>query len=87
MVQLVHQWLSAREDPTIHALFRPRDWMSQLLLSVHRNPTEVGSDASEGVDLLDRAEQGKQAKCPFSPVLYLGCRQRAQIKGGSSHIK
>lgn len=36
--------------------------MSQLLLSRHHNHEEVGSDASEGADLLDRAEQGQAGK-------------------------
>lgn len=44
--------------------------MSLLPLSVRHNPTEVGSDASEGVDLLDRAEQGQAGEasllsCPL----------------------
>jgi hypothetical protein len=52
--------------------------MSQLVFSIHWNPEEVVSNASEGMDLL--AGQGKKAKnkrsllsCP-----YIGFKQKVK---------
>jgi hypothetical protein len=41
--------------------------MSQLVFSRHQNAKEVGSNASEGMDLLARQEQaGKEQNLPAS---------------------
>lgn len=42
------------ESPRSQYLLRPRDWMSQLVFSMHWNPEEVGSDAREETDGLAR---------------------------------
>jgi hypothetical protein len=45
--------------------------MSQLVFKIHQNPEEVGSKASEGVNLRVRASrQGKNSF--FFHVLYIG---------------
>lgn len=45
--------------------------MSQLVFSIQWNPKEVGSDASEELDMLARREQAKN-KTSFPQVLYIG---------------
>lgn len=35
-------------------------WITQLVFSMHQNPDDVGSNASEGVDLLGRVGGGRQ---------------------------
>lgn len=63
--------------------------MSQLAFSTHWNPEEVGSNASEGMDLLKRREQaGKEQSFLLLHHLYrLPADGMAQIKGGSSYFK
>ena len=65
--------------------------VSQLVFSVCWNPKEAGSNASEGMDVLARQEQGeKEQKLPFSVSLYrLPAEGMAQthITYVSLHIK
>jgi hypothetical protein len=39
------------EGPRIQELFSSCGWMAQLVLSIHWNPKEVGSNVSEEMDL------------------------------------
>ena len=57
--------------------------MTPLVFSRCGNPEEVGSNASEGLDLLARGEQtGKEQKLPSFMSLYrLPAEGMAQIKG------
>lgn len=51
---------------------------------------EVGSNASEGLDLVLRQEQaGKEEKLPSSMALILGFRQKVwpRFEGVSSHLQ
>ena len=65
--------------------------MSQLVFSICWNPEEVGSNASEGMDLLARQEKQAKTKsisllpCPF--IVSLPAEGMAQIKYVSSHLK
>lgn len=63
--------------------------MSQLVFSRHWNPKEVVSNASEGIDLLQRQEQaGKEQNLPSSMSIYSLLEEgMAQIRGVSSHLK
>lgn len=63
--------------------------MTPLVFSRCGNPEEVGSNASEGLDLLARGEQtGKEQKLPsFMALDRLPAKDMAQIKGVSSHLK
>ena len=58
--------------------------MSQLVFSLHQNPEEVGSNASEGMDLLGRLRASRQGESFLLPCPHIGV---VQIKGGSSHLK
>ena len=64
-------------------------WISQLVFSVHWNPEEVGSNASERMDLLAGKEHlGKEQKLPSSMSLYnLSGESMTQIRGGCSQLK
>lgn len=59
--------------------------MSQLVFSIHWNPDEVGSKASEGMDLLTRGGQASEEQnLPSSKPLYrLPAEGVAQIGGMS----
>lgn len=60
--------------------------MSQVFLSLHQDPREVGCDVSEGME----HSESKQAStsffltCPFHRLPGGGV---AQIQGGSSYLK
>jgi len=63
-----------------------------LVFSIHQNPKEVGSNASEGVDLPLRVRASRQRakrRQSLLPSPYLGLPAEgvAQIKGGSSCLK
>jgi hypothetical protein len=47
----------------------------QLVFSIHGNPKEAGSNASEGVDVLGRAKASRQKASFLLRVLYIGCQQ------------
>ena len=88
VVQLVQQWLSTTEGPRIQQLFSPCSWMPQLLFSMCWNPEEVGSNASEGMDLPARQEQAKRASSLLPCPLYRQSAEGgAQITGKFSHLK
>jgi hypothetical protein len=75
--------------------------MSKLVFSIHRNPEEVGSDASEGLDLPVRGRAHRQrTKASSFKALYMAATGRSGpylrwmyppqmiwIKDGSSHFK
>ena len=71
--------------------------MSQLVFSIHCNPEEVGSNASEGMDLLARQEQaGKEQNflppCPYTgfqrkSVAQVTCDLKIWIKGMHPRLK
>jgi hypothetical protein len=51
--------------------------MSQLVFSIYKNPKEVSSDASEGMDLPAKIRASRQkANASFFHALYLGCQQK-----------
>jgi hypothetical protein len=58
----------------------PQSWVSQLVICVSWNPKDVGSNASEGMDVLAKwGQAGEEGTTPsFSRCLYLGLQQ---IKG------
>jgi hypothetical protein len=47
--------------------------MSQLVFSLHQNPKDVGSEASEGLDWL----AGKREQASSVHILYIGCQKKA----------
>lgn len=53
--------------------------MSQLVFSIQWNPKEVGSNASEELDVLARREQAKN-KTSFPRVLYIGHKKDIRLK-------
>lgn len=55
------------EVPRIHSLSNPQGWTSHLVFSVPQNPKEPGSDAREGIDLLENKEA--KSKSSFFHVL------------------
>lgn len=60
--------------------------MSQLVFSVRWDPEGIGSNDSEGIDLVARAS--RQRELPSSLSLYrLPAGDVARIKRGSSHFK
>lgn len=48
LVQLVQQWRSPDVKGWNPELFSPSAWVSELTLSLHRNPEKVSSNASKG---------------------------------------
>lgn len=65
-----------------------RVWMPQLVFSRHLNPRKVGSNASDGMDLLARQEQaGKEQNLSSKSLYRLPAEGTAQIKDVSSHLK
>lgn len=59
------------EGPRIQFLFSLQGRMSQLVFGVQQNPQEVGSNASEGVDLLAGQHQAcKGQRLSLSISLY-----------------
>ena len=67
----------------------PQGWVSQMVLCICWNPEEVGSSASERVDVLVKQGQvGKEQNLPSSMSFYrLPAEGVAQIKGLSSFFK
>lgn len=63
-------------SPRIQQLLSLYGWVSQLAFSIHRNPWEVGSNASEKNELTNESK-GRQAKRAsfFFHVLYIGCQE------------
>lgn len=56
--------------------------MTQLILSRHWNPKEIGSNVSKGMDLPVRQEQGTEQSLPSSTSSHrLPAQGEAQIKG------
>lgn len=73
----------------IQWLLSPQGLMSQLISRIHLNPKEVGSNPTEGMDVLARRGQaGKERKLPFPMSLHrLAGVGVARITGMSSHLK
>lgn len=68
------------ESSRIQHLFSSQDWVFQKVFSILWNPEEVGSNISEGIDLLAIQEQA--TKCKSSIYLYrLPTEGVTQIKG------
>jgi hypothetical protein len=63
--------------------------MIQLVFSIYKNPKEVGSTASDGMDLPLRVRTSRQkSKFPLlCPSYRLPPEGVPQIKGGSSYLK
>lgn len=57
-------------EPRIQYLVSPRDWVSQLVFITLWNPKEVGSNASEVMDLPARTSVERESK-----LLPAGCQQ------------
>jgi hypothetical protein len=60
-----------------------------VVFGIHWNPKEVGTSASEGMDILARREQaGKEKKLPsFMYICRLSSEVMSQIRGGFSQLK
>lgn len=61
----VYQQKAQESSSSIH-----QGWMSQLVFSISQNPEEIGSSAHEGMDLLVRVSESKQAKSKLPAFLF-----------------
>lgn len=65
MVQLFQQWLPINGRSKNRVVFQSMRLDVSLVFSMSQNPEEVGSIASEGVDLLVRMRANRQKKKAF----------------------
>ena len=68
----------------IQELFNLQVWVSQLIFSIYQNPEEVGSNDSEGMDMvadMGREEAKRESFLPLSPLYKLPAEGVDQNKG------
>lgn len=89
-VQLIQQSLAEHKVQESSSFSVPRGWVSQLIICICWDPREVGSNASEGTDVLARPRRRRRRNEPFLlpfSLHRLPEKGVAQIKGVSSRLK